>query len=105
MSGREADRLKSARPASFGQHALPLLAGVVTLAVLRSIPVVGNLIVRVSTTIGLGAIALSAYRGIDRWWQGLHRPDVHTRKTAHQPAVLLRTCKDQSVSAAARAVP
>ena len=46
------------------QHALLLLAGVVTLAVLRSL--LGGVIVLASVLFGLGALMLSAYQAYSR---------------------------------------
>ena len=47
-----------------GQQALMLLAGVLTLAVLRALPIVGGLVVFVSVLFGLGALALWSYQGL-----------------------------------------
>ena len=58
-------RLFKAGPISTrGQHALFLLAGVLTLALLRS--VLGGVIVLASVIFGLGALTLSAYQTYSR---------------------------------------
>jgi hypothetical protein len=44
------------------QRAFLLLAGVLTLAVLRSVPVLGTLVVFVSILFGLGALSMWTYR-------------------------------------------
>jgi len=48
-----------------GSHAAPLMAGVITLAVLRSLPVVGGAVVFASLVFGLGALTLWTYRRYD----------------------------------------
>jgi hypothetical protein len=58
----EARVLNAERIATRGQRALVLLAGVVTLAILRSVPLLGTLVVFVSTLFGLGALAVWAYK-------------------------------------------
>jgi cytoskeletal protein CcmA (bactofilin family) len=45
-----------------GSHAVLLFAGVVTLAVLRSLPIVGGVVVFASVLFGLGALTLWTYR-------------------------------------------
>jgi cytoskeletal protein CcmA (bactofilin family) len=45
-----------------GSHAMLLFAGVLTLAVLRSLPVVGGVVVFASVLFGLGALTLWTYR-------------------------------------------
>jgi hypothetical protein len=58
-------RLIGTRPiATRGQHALLLLVGVLTLAVLRSL--VGGLVVFLSVLFGLGALALWLYQACSR---------------------------------------
>jgi hypothetical protein len=58
----EARLFKTAPIATKGQHALLLLAGVLTLALLRS--VLGGVIVFASLLFGLGALMLVAYRAL-----------------------------------------
>jgi hypothetical protein len=58
----EARLLKAERIATQGQQALVLLAGVLTLAVLRSVPVLGTFVVFVSVLFGLGALSVWAYK-------------------------------------------
>jgi cytoskeletal protein CcmA (bactofilin family) len=58
----EAGLLKRAPASTRGSHAAVLLAGVVTLAVLRSLPLVGGVVVFASVLFGLGALTLWTYR-------------------------------------------
>ena len=58
----EAGLLRRAPASTRGSHAALLLAGVVTLAVLRSLPVVGGVVVFASVLFGLGALTLWTYR-------------------------------------------
>jgi hypothetical protein len=58
----EARLLRAAAVDSTGRRVAVLLAGVVTLAVLRLVPVVGTLVVFASIVFGLGAIGLWLYR-------------------------------------------
>ena len=58
-------RLIKAEPAvTRGQHAILLVAGVLTLALLRSL--LGGFIVLVSVLFGLGGLALAAYQAYTR---------------------------------------
>jgi cytoskeletal protein CcmA (bactofilin family) len=58
----EAGLLKRTPAGTRGSHALLLFAGVVTLAVLRALPVVGGVVVLASVLFGLGALTLWIYR-------------------------------------------
>jgi hypothetical protein len=58
----EAQWLRGARPVTTVQRAAFLLAGVVTLAVLRSIPVLGTAVVFAAIVFGLGSVGLWTYR-------------------------------------------
>ena len=58
----EARVMKLAPNTTRGRQVLLLLAGVVTLALLRSLPVVGPLIVFAAVVIGLGAVGMWTYR-------------------------------------------
>jgi hypothetical protein len=49
-------------PMTFGSRAMWLLAGVMSLAILRAVPVVGTLVVVASVLFGFGALTLAAYR-------------------------------------------
>jgi hypothetical protein len=57
----EAQWLKMPDAVTIGQRAKLLLAGVVTLAVLRAMPVIGSVVVFVSIVLGLGAIGMWTY--------------------------------------------
>lgn len=58
----EAKLLKSGPMTTRGQRALLLLAGVLTLAVLRSLPFVGGWIVFLSVLFGFGALTVWMYQ-------------------------------------------
>ncbi|HEU4927108.1 MAG TPA: polymer-forming cytoskeletal protein [Vicinamibacterales bacterium] len=58
----EAGLLGRAPASARGSHAALLMAGVVTLTVLRSLPVVGGVVVFASVLFGLGALTLWTYR-------------------------------------------
>jgi len=47
---------------TYRSRAMWLLAGVLSLAILRSVPVLGTLVVFVSVLFGFGALTLAAYR-------------------------------------------
>lgn len=69
----EARLLNTGPLTSRAQQRLMLLAGVVTLALLRSVPLVGSVVVFAAIVSGLGALALWTYR-------------LYTRTAALQPA-------------------
>ena len=58
----EARLIKRTPTGTRASHAMLLLAGVVTLAVLRSLPVVGGFVVFASVLFGFGAVTLLTYR-------------------------------------------
>jgi hypothetical protein len=60
--GHAEARLVDEAPTTKGRRTLALLAGVLTLAVLRSFPFVGTWVVFLSVVFGLGALALWLYR-------------------------------------------
>jgi hypothetical protein len=62
----EARLLHATPPATRSRQALFLLAGVVTLAVLRALPVIGGGVVFMSILFGLGALGLWTYRAYTR---------------------------------------
>jgi hypothetical protein len=58
----EAGLLKRARATTRGRRVLLVVAGVLTLAVLRALPLIGTLVVFVSVLFGLGALGIWTYR-------------------------------------------